>query len=377
MSKTAKILLASVLKPVNETRMYEKFAKSLLKLNDVEIHIAGFSPSKKQSSEHHIFFHTIFSESRLHISRIGSQFKLFRLLLKVKPQLLIITTHEILTVSILYKLLFGAVLIYDVQENYYRNIRFTPTFPPFIRNIIASGVRLIEMLTRPFVDFYFLAERNYESEFSFSRNKSCIIENKFKNEGIIPVSKQEFRINPKNSIRFLYSGTIAEVYGIFKTIELIKKLHDLNSNITLTIIGYSPKKETLNKLRSEIKNYPFINLIGGDAPVTHSEILNEIQNSDMGILSYLPNKSTENCIPTKLYEYLSLYLPMIIPPNPIWASITTPYNASITFDFDTTKPEELLEKLSQHIFYTSKPEHITWDSEEIKLLEIVKSKLNN
>lgn len=377
MSKTAKILLASVLKPVNETRMYEKFAKSLLKLSDVEIHIAGFSPTKNLKKEHHIYLHTLFSESRLHISRIGAQFKLFRLLLKVKPQLLIVTTHEILTVSILYKLLFRAVLIYDVQENYYRNIRFTPTFPPFLRNIIASGVRLVEILTRPFVDFYLLAERNYESEFSFSRNKSCIIENKFKNEGITPVFKQELRINPKNSIRFLYSGTIAEVYGIFKTIELIKKLHNLNSNITLTIIGYSPKKETLNKLKSEIKNDPFIRLIGGDSPVDHSEILNEIHNSDIGILSYRPNKSTENCIPTKLYEYLSLYLPMIIPPNPIWASITTPYNASITFDFDTTKPEELLEKLSQNIFYTSKPEHITWDSEEIKLLEIVKPQLNN
>jgi glycosyltransferase involved in cell wall biosynthesis len=377
MSKTAKILLASVLKPVNETRMYEKFAKSLLKLSDVEIHIAGFSPTKNSKTEHHIYLHTLFSESRLHISRIGAQFKLFRLLLKVKPQLLIVTTHEILTVSILYKLLFRAVLIYDVQENYYRNIRFTPTFPPFIRNIIASGVRLVEILTRPFVDFYLLAERNYESEFSFSRNKSCIIENKFKNEGITPVFKQELRINPKHSIRFLYSGTIAEVYGIFKTIELIKKLHDFNSNITLTIIGYSTKKETLNKLISEIKNYPFINLIGGDAPVPHSEILNEIQNSDIGILSYLPNKSTENCIPTKLYEYLSLYLPIIIPPNPIWASITTPYNASITFDFITSKPEELLENLNQHIFYTSKPEHTTWDSEEIKLLEIVKNKLNN
>ncbi len=377
MSKTAKILLASVLKPVNETRMYEKFAKSLLKLNDVEIHIAGYSPTINSKTEHPIYLHTLFSKSRLHISRIGAQFKLFRLLLKAKPQLLIVTTYEILIVSILYKLLFGAVLIYDVQENYYRNIRFTPTFPPFIRNIIASGVRLVEMLTIPFIDYYLLAERNYESEFSFSRNKSCIIENKFKNEGITPVIKQEIRINPKNSIQFLYSGTIAEVYGIFKTVELIKKLHEFNSNITLTIIGYSSKKETLNKLKSEIKNAPFINLIGGDTPVVHSDIIKAIQNSDIGILSYLPNKSTENCIPTKLYEYLSLYLPMIIPPNPIWTSITTPYNASITFDFNSSKPEELLENLNQHIFYTSKPEHTTWDSEETKLLEIIKCKLSH
>ncbi|GAL86808.1 hypothetical protein MYP_4038 [Sporocytophaga myxococcoides] len=356
--------------------MYEKFAKSLLKLNDVEIHIAGFSPTKDSKAEDKIFFHTLFSESRLHISRIGAQLKLFRLLLKVKPQLMIITTYEILIVSIIYKLFSGTVLIYDIQENYYRNIRFTPTFPPFIRNIIASGVRFIEMLTRPLIDFYLLAERNYESEFSFSKNKSCIIENKFKNEGISPVLKQELRINPKSGIRFLYSGTIAEVYGIFKTIELIIKLHELNSNITLTIIGYSPKKETLKVVKSEIRNYPFIHLLGGDTPVAHSDILNEIHNSDIGILSYLPNKSTENCIPTKLYEYLSLYLPMIIPPNPIWTSITSPYNASVTFDFNNSKPEELLENLSQHIFFTSKPEHTSWDSEEIKLLQIVKTILN-
>ncbi|WP_028980639.1 glycosyltransferase [Sporocytophaga myxococcoides] len=376
MSKTAKILLASVLKPVNETRMYEKFAKSLLKLNDVEIHIAGFSPTQNFIPESQIFFHTLFSASRLHVSRLSVQIKLLRLLLKVKPQVTIITTHEILLVSILYKIIYGTTLIYDVQENYYRNIRFTPTFPPLVRNIIASGVRLLEILTRPFIDFYFLAERNYESEFSFTRNKSCVVENKFKNEGITPVIKQEIKLNPKNSLRFLYSGTIAEVYGIFKTIELVKKLHEINSNITLTVIGYSPKNEILKKIKIEIKDYPFINLIGGDSPVAHSEILNEIQNSDIGILSYLPNKSTENCIPTKLYEYLSFYLPMIIPPNPIWTSITGSYNAATTYDFNKSNPEDLLEKLSKHVFYTSKPQNTTWNSEEIKLLQVIKNKLN-
>ncbi|MBO9703202.1 MAG: glycosyltransferase [Sporocytophaga sp.] len=377
MSKTAKILLASVLKPVNETRMYEKFAKSLLKLNDVEIHIAGFSPTKNATSENRIFFHTLFSASRLHISRFSAQIKLLKLLLKVKPQLVIITTHEILLVSILYKIISGTVLIYDVQENYYRNIRFTPTFPPFVRNIIASGVRLFEILTRPFIDFYFLAERNYESEFSFTRNKSCVVENKFKNEGIPPVIKQAFKIKPNKGFRFLYSGTISEVYGIFKAIDLIKKLHKIDSNITLTVIGYSPKKEILNKLKSEIKDYPFINLIGGDSPVAHSEILKQIKNSDIGILSYVPNKSTENCIPTKLYEYLSLYLPMIIPSNHIWTSITDSYNAAITYDFNKSKPEDLLEKLKQHIFYTSQPENITWDSEEIQFLQVINNYLNN
>lgn len=376
MSKTAKILLASVLKPVNETRMYEKFAKSLLKLSDVEIHIAGFSPSKNSIPENRIFFHTLFSASRLHISRLSAQIKLLKLLLKVKPQLTIVTTHEILLISIFYKIISGTVLIYDVQENYYRNIRFTPTFPPFIRNIIASGVRLLEILTRPFIDFYFLAERNYESEFSFAKNKSYVVENKFKNEGIAPVIKQGFKLNPKNTLRFLYSGTIAEVYGIFKAIDLVKKLREIDSNITLTIIGYSPKKETLNKVITEIKDCPFIKLIGGDSPVAHSEILKEIQNSDIGILSYLPNKSTENCIPTKLYEYLSLYLPMIIPPNRIWTSITNTYHASITFDFNKSTPEDLLEKLSQHTFYTSKPENTTWDFEEGKLLQIIKNQLN-
>lgn len=377
MSKTAKILLASVLKPVNETRMYEKFAKSLLKLNDVEIHIAGFSPAKNSIPENRIFFHTLFSASRLHISRFSAQIKLLKLLLKVKPQLVIITTHEILLVSILHKIIFGTVLIYDVQENYYRNIRFTPTFPPFIRNIIASGVRLLEIMTRPFIDLYFLAERNYESEFSFTRYKSYVLENKFKNEALTPVIRQDLKLNPKNSLRFLYSGTIAEVYGIFKAIDLVKKLHKINSNITLTIIGYSPKKETFNRVKQEIKDSPFISLIGGDLPVGHSEILNEIQNSDIGILSYLSNKSTENCIPTKLYEYLSLYLPMIIPPNPTWTSITDSYNASITYDFNKSKPEDLLKQLSQQFFYTSKPENTTWDSEEIKFLQVIKHKLNH
>jgi len=377
MSKSAKILLASVLKPANETRMYEKFAKSLLKLGEVEIHIAGFTPSKPSPPEQGIFFHTLFSAHRLHFSRFYAQVKLFRTLLKVKPQLVILNTHEILLVSILYKWISGAQLIYDVRENYYRNIRYTPTFPPFIRTLIASGVRLNEILTRPFIDFYFLAERNYEAEFSFTKNKSCVIENKFKNPGLTPARTLNTTIDFSKQVRFLYSGTIAEVYGIFQTIELIKKLHQIHSTTTLTIIGFSPKKETFTKLLSEIQDCPYITLIGGNFPVSHADIVEEIEHSDIGILSYLPNKSTENCIPTKLYEYMSLYLPMVIPPNTLWSSITTPYNAAITYDFIHSSPEELLEKLKRHIFYTSSPEHTTWDSEETKLLKIVSKRLNN
>jgi len=184
--------------------MYEKFGISLAKTNKYEIHIAGFKiadcrllisdfkseirnpkslPAKAlaQAGEiPNIFFHPLFNFKRLTIKRFFAPWKYYILLLKLKPQLIILNSPELLIVTCLYQIIFGSKLYYDIQENYYRNIACTKVYPPIIRNLIAILVRSIEYITRPFIDHYLLAERNYEREFSFSKGKSTIIENKFK-----------------------------------------------------------------------------------------------------------------------------------------------------------------------------------------------------
>jgi hypothetical protein len=348
--------------------MYEKIGISLSRNSDYEVHIAGYAI--KAQAHVNITFHPIFSFHRLSIHRILAPWKFYKLLLKVKPDYIIATTHEILVVTILHKILFGSKIIYDVQENYFRNIVYTSTFPWGIRHTLAACIRLKEKLSRPFIDHFILAEKNYEKEFSFTKGKSTVIENK----AIAPVSLAGKNEKPKNKIRLLYSGTIAENYGVFEAVDLTIQLHKLDPRIELAIIGYSAKNETFEKLKAQIIPYKFIQLKGGNQLVPHQEILKEISTSHFGLVCYRPNKSTINCIPTKLYEYLAYHLPMIVQNNPAWEEIIKRYQAGIMIDYSNPDLQFILDSCLNTPFYLSQVGHeIYWEQEEKKLTAILKS----
>ena len=97
MRKT-RILIASVLKPVNDTRMFEKVGQSLAKLSETEIHIAGFK-AKNLSNASGIYFHPIFSFNRISFGRIQAQWNYYKLLLQLKPEVIIPNTFELLPVT--------------------------------------------------------------------------------------------------------------------------------------------------------------------------------------------------------------------------------------------------------------------------------------
>ena len=56
--KKRRIVLASLLKPVNDTRMFEKIGVSLAQSGQYEVHIIGY-PSGTSVSEPNVHFHPL------------------------------------------------------------------------------------------------------------------------------------------------------------------------------------------------------------------------------------------------------------------------------------------------------------------------------
>lgn len=372
--KKRKLVIASVLKPVDDTRMYEKFGLSLGQTNKYEINIIGFYV-KKLPKAANIKFHPLFKFKRLSISRLAAPLKCFKKYLQLKPKLIIINTHELLLVTILYKILFGTKIIYDIRENYFRNILYTNSFPYILRPLIAGYVRGKEYLSRIFFDHYFLAERQYEKEFSFPRGRSTIIENKYKP---IELKTEDGKSIKKNLVTtLLFTGTLAESTGIFECINFTKKLHKEDPSVRLKIVGYCSIPATLNRLKKTIESTDFIELEGGDKLVTHSKVLQAIREADFGVIYYPWNRSTMNTMPTKLFEYLGNQLPILLQNHQPWTELCSHYNAAVTINSEDFNAEVVLEKMKSTKFYTITPkEEILWVTEEKKLLEII-SKLTS
>ncbi len=148
-----KLVIASILKPVDDTRMYEKFAKTLVQTKKYEINIIGFW-SKKSPAISNIIQHPIFKFKRLSIRRWFASILYYRVLIKLKPAILIVTTHELLPASIVYKAFYPSRVIYDVRENYYRNIKYLNTYPAIVKDLLAIWVRCKETLAARFIDHF-------------------------------------------------------------------------------------------------------------------------------------------------------------------------------------------------------------------------------
>jgi glycosyltransferase involved in cell wall biosynthesis len=364
--KKRRIVIASVLKPVDDTRAFEKMACTLA-ANDWEVFLVG-QPSKNSSSGNSkIHFLPLRKFNRLSLSRLVAPLKVGLKIHQVKPELLIVNTHELLIVAVVNRIFFGTCIIYDIQENYWRNILLTSAFPLFLRPLLASWVRLKEKVTSPLFHHYFLAEKGYEKEIGFVGKKYTVVENKV----VVPPNFKRF---PKpEKIRLLFSGTLAESTGVFSAIKLAEKLHQIEPKIELLIIGFCAVEATLKEIELTIQHQPFITLKGGSELVPHTEIFEAISTSHFGIISYPISPHIENSIPTKLYEYLGCQLPILLQEHLTWVEICKPYAAAITINFTDPDVNVILHQMKKSTFYSKPPIDVTWESEAMKLLKVIEN----
>jgi glycosyltransferase involved in cell wall biosynthesis len=366
--KKRRIVLASVLKPATEPRMFDKIGVSLSKKFDVYCigaHIPTKGGAKSHTNPSVLELPRVY---RLSLSRILAPFNVLAKIIKLRPSLIIICTHELIFISFLAKVLTGCKVIYDVQENYYRNILYGNSFPIYLRPLIAVYVRFKEWMSALFTSHYFLAEKGYEQEMAFFGKERTVLENKAIGPEDIAETKKS---KNENHINLLFTGTLAETTGVFIAIDLAKKLHESDNRIHLEIIGYSSKSETLTLIQSKIQHHPFIKLIGGNSIVPHEDILSAIHAADFGIISYPPNPSTINSVPTKLFEYLGYRLPILLIDHPLWVKVCEPYNAAIPFNPEAISATEIVATIKGGKFYTTLPQDVFWSSEEKKVLQMM------
>lgn len=360
------IVLASILKPVDDVRLYRKIGQSLARHYPKDsFHFIGFASSAATNPLPNVQFHPLYNFKRLSLMRFGAGWRFLRKLRQLKPNVVVVATFELLLPACIYSLFRKVTIVYDVQENYYLNVRYTRVFPVFIRLPLALVIRAIEQLAHSKVSRYLLAETCYSSEMPFMKTKSTIIANK-----IFPLSISSHSRIPG---LLVYSGTISRAYGVFEVIDWVIRLHQSNPQIHLHIIGHCPKANEREKLHRLQKQHAFINITAGQVPVPHAQIISQLQQAHFALLPYQVNQSIQHRIPTKFYECVALQTPMLVQPNKAWQTFMKNYNAGAFVDFgDLSTAKENFNQSSQKKYYRNAADTsaIYWENEERKLLKI-------
>ncbi len=367
----ANILIINVLKPVNDIRAYQKIGRSLA-TEGYGVHLAGYA-AETVAEEENITFHPIFSGSRLSPKRLFVGFRLLRLSLRLRPEVLVVEAFELIWWAFLIKKICNSRLIVDFRENYSKNVQYQSVYPKSSKWFILMGIRFTQAMCRFFVDHYWLAERSYAEELRFTKGKVTVIENKALVKPL-PVVEDPVRAG-QGGLSFGLVGTFNEHYGTAQGMYFIQKLQEVNPGVQLSLVGYCSdegyRKNLLMANQKMSNNYFQLE----SYPIPHNVIEDKMRNLDYLLLPYLPNPSTERCIPTKFFEALALRLPMIIQKNPFWEAYLKPYEAAVFIDFQNVKAQEnLLNRIAKSTFYSNEtlPASYSWETEAEKVKESVR-----
>jgi glycogen(starch) synthase len=150
--------------------------------------------------------------------------------------------------------------------------------------------------------------------------------------------------------------------------------------VQLTIIGFCQQPSLLAELQQvAAAEAAWLTLIGGAALVPHAQIVAAMSRSHLGLLPYRPHPSTERCRPTKLFEYLAHGLPVLVPPNPLWAGPVQMYQAGLVVDFaqPAAAAVQVTAALPTAVFYPAGPptDEVLWAGEGKKLGHLLESLL--
>ena len=361
MSKKVAVI-ASVLKPVDDTRMFEKLGLSIRESKKYRVNIIGFGV-KNPPVKKGITFHTLYQGKRISLERLLAPVKFLVKLFRIKPDLTIVCTPELLLPAVSYKIIYKSRLWYDVQENYRLNVKHQDAYLGVLKPLLNLGVWLTETFSSRFVDQFLLAERGYAKELAFLGGRQVILENKF--VSITPRGLSDRTADTK----MIFSGTCSKENGIVEAISLVTTLYQCGYKVHLTIAGQVPNPQLHKFIEDLADKHDYINLIGSRSLLPHTTTMDLVAQADFGLVAHQPNPSTENCIPTKVYEYLGLGLPMILQQHSYWESIVAPYQAAVVLDYQNFDPKMVWSQIKNTKFYTSKPgAEITWEQEAQKLL---------
>lgn len=369
-----RIVIASILKPIDEVRMYKRFGLSLAKTNKYDVNIIGINSKKPFTENSNITFHTLTQNGRGIKTRLKNLNETRKYLTLIRPEIFIATSPETLLIALLFSSTKHTKVIYDIQEDYFKNITLQRVYPTLVKYPLAVLIRSLEIILSKHTSFFFLAEEIYRQEISFIRKRKnhIILENKFSGPNHYNLKKNRL---PQ---KIVFTGTISYYSGIHHVINTYKEIKKRIPDAELTIAGKCFDNRLIQDLKTLSDTDHNITLIGLTDFVSHDDLISEMINADIAIMGYEPDPVNQHKIPSKLFEYISLNLITVLCNHPKWIDLFNEFQLGIGINFDSISAIEIIEKYQKLLLVTNKKDSYkaSWSGVEISLYKSIDSLIN-
>ncbi|WP_192349933.1 hypothetical protein [Algoriphagus sp. Y33] len=362
------VLIASSLKPAKDTRAWGKLGLSLRESGHFSLIFMGFSQIRLKNSEDEKFYRSL-SNTNSRWGRISSQAIFLKTLLRTRPKILICCTYEYLPIASFFKRILGYKLVYDVQENYIKNLDLNPRLSPAKKRKISRLIRGMEQMKG--IDLFLLAELCYTEEMP-DKTPFLILENKYAGE-IKSVSP--FKFSLKEGYCFLISGTLTPAFGTLEAIDWFKEILNEFPKSILKIIGHCTLPSFRISLQKACENTPQIQLKASSFPIPNELIITEYSEIDFAVLPYQNRNAIKDKMPTKLFESAALGVPVLISRNPKWLDFLGTFSGGFPIDFFDPQHacQQFRAALHREYFTQSPDDSILWKSQHTDFVLAIKN----
>jgi len=300
--------------------------------------------------------------------------RLLRLVLSIKADIYHFHDPDLIPIGVILKLL-GKRVIYDVHENYPKDILTKHWIARPLRGFVSRFVNLIEVLSSKLFDAIIAATPAIAKR--FPAPKTLIIQN-------FPILDEAAFIQPSTSYidrsdQVIYVGSISEVRGIK---EMVKAIEILNNSLSeenfvkLLLLGKFESERLFDEV-SSLPGWKYVEFLGWKSRDVVEQFL---LNSKLGLVIFHPAPNYIDSQPNKLFEYMAAGLPVVASDFPLWREIIKAINAGLLVD--PLSPVEIAEAMKRILTNPQAAELMgksgkravlekyNWSAEEEKLLAL-------
>lgn len=119
--------------------------------------------------------------------------------------------------------------------------------------------------------------------------------------GVEPTEETDYRV--------VYHGTITPHYGVALLVEAAARAAQEVTSLRLEIYGDGDDIDQVRSRVAQLEISDRVKLSGRFLP--HGEVLERVRTASVGVICNLPIKRNKTAIPTKLFEYAALGIPVV------------------------------------------------------------------
>jgi glycosyltransferase involved in cell wall biosynthesis len=229
---------------------------------------------------------------------------------KVKAEIYHVHDPELLMAGVLLKLLTGKKIIYDVHEDYAKQMLSKEYIPSIARKSVAAFTKIAERLLSGVFDGVVAATDDILKNFSHME-KAVTVSNFPRLDNY--VSKERIGDRHKKVFDIVYFGGLSRIKGLSNTAEALD-LIESGEEVRLTLCGsFDPPEYEAEIMQSGGSGK--IRFLGWQDLSTIRELM---FSADIGVICFLPEPNHVKAVPNKLFEYMAAGLPVIASNFSLW-----------------------------------------------------------